>query len=204
LENVKGLTTHDGGNTFRVIHDSLMDAGYSVFFKILDSSDYGVPQIRKRIYIVGFDNKRFKKEPSFYFPRPIKRKVGIGKFIETGVEDHPISKHLQNTYLYKLDDGRPQIVTPESDFPVKTLVASYHKIQRLTGTFVADGSTGVRLLTAAECKAIMGFPKSFKIPVSRTQMYRQMGNSVAVPVVKMVAKEMIATLLDAKVLKELK
>ena len=74
---------------------------------------------------------------------------------------------------------------------MKTLVASYHKIQRLTGTFVADGPTGLRLLSENECKAVMGYPKSFKVPVSRTQMYRQFGNSVAVPVVKAIAKAMI-------------
>jgi hypothetical protein len=61
-------------------------------------------------------------------------------------------------------------------------------------TFVADGPTGLRLLTIEECKAIMGFPKKFKIPVSRTQMYRQMGNSVAVPVVTAIATEMLTTL----------
>jgi len=73
-------------------------------------------------------------------------------------------------------------------------VASYHKIQRLTGTFVKDGPTGLRLLSENECKAIMGFPKSFKVPVSRTQMYRQFGNSVAVPVVKAIASELTACL----------
>jgi DNA (cytosine-5)-methyltransferase 1 len=78
------------------------------------------------------------------------------------------------------------------------LVASYHKIQRLTGTFVADGPTGLRLLSTNECKAIMGFPKSFKIPVSRTQMYRQMGNSVAVPVVRLVAFQMVETMATAR------
>jgi DNA (cytosine-5)-methyltransferase 1 len=104
------------------------------------------------------------------------------------VLNHSISKHLQTVYLFKKDDGRPQIIDAASDFPVKTLVASYHKIQRLTGTFVRDGETGIRLLTADECKAIMGFPKRFEIPVSRTQMYRQMGNSVAVPVVTVLAK----------------
>ena len=83
------------------------------------------------------------------------------------------------------------MITPESDFPVKTLVASYHKIQRLTGTFVKDGPTGLRLLSENECKAIMGFPKNFKIPVSRTQMYRQFGNSVAVPVVRGVARAIV-------------
>jgi DNA (cytosine-5)-methyltransferase 1 len=64
----------------------------------------------------------------------------------------------------------------------------------MTGTFVEDGPTGLRLLTANECKRIMGFPINFKIPVSRTQMYRQMGNSVAVPVVAAVAKEIVKTL----------
>jgi DNA (cytosine-5)-methyltransferase 1 len=202
LENVQGLLTHDKGHTFKVIKGSLEEVGYTIFHKVLDSSDYGVPQFRKRIYIAGFDSKRFKGEPEFYWPRPKKKKVGIGRFVEQNISNHSISKHLQEGYLYKLDDGRPQVITPLSDFPVKTLVASYHKIQRLTGTFVADGETGMRLLTANECKAIMGFPKSFKIPVSRTQMYRQMGNSVAVPVITEVASEIVATLLTAKILKK--
>jgi DNA (cytosine-5)-methyltransferase 1 len=128
--------------------------------------------------------------------------VGIGKFVEKDILDRPISQHLQKSYIFKIDDGRPEIIDKDSDFPVKTLVASYHKIQRLTGTFVADGPTGLRLLSTNECKAIMGFPKSFKIPVSRTQMYRQMGNSVAVPVVKKVAEQMIETLREARVLKK--
>lgn len=74
------------------------------------------------------------------------------------------------------------------------MVSTYHKIQRLTGTFVRDGETGLRLLSQNECKAIMGFPKDFKIPVSRTQMYRQMGNSVAIPVVEAIAAEIVNTL----------
>jgi len=204
LENVVGLLNHDKGNTFKIIEKNLKAEGYEIFYKVLDASDFGVPQVRKRIYIVGFDNSRFKKAPDFFWPVPLKKKVGIGKFVEQGIEDHPISKRLQGSYIYKLDDGKPQVITKESDFPVKTLVASYHKIQRLTGTFVADGPTGLRLLTANECKAIMGFPKSFKIPVSRTQMYRQMGNSVAVPVVKAVAKQMSATLIASKVIKAVK
>ena len=77
-----------------------------------------------------------------------------------------------------------------SDIQVNTLVASYHKIQRLTGTFVRGGETGLRLYSELECKRLMGFPDDFKVPVSRTQMYRQFGNSVAVPVIKAVADEM--------------
>ena len=194
LENVKGLTTHDKGNTFRVIRECLIESGYDIFFKILDATDYGVPQKRERIFIVGFDQNKFRKKPDFYWPRKETERVGIGKYIEKNIKDHSISTHLQESYIYKCDDGRPQIVSRKSDFPVKTLVSTYHKIQRLTGTFVADGPTGLRLLTANECKAIMGFPRAFKIPVSRTQMYRQLGNSVALPVVKAIAREILATI----------
>jgi DNA (cytosine-5)-methyltransferase 1 len=97
-----------------------------------------------------------------------------------------------------VDDGRPQIVDENSNFPVKTLVSTYHKIQRLTGTFVKDGSTGLRLLSENECKAVMGFPKNFIVPVSRTQMYRQFGNSVAVPVVQKIAKQIKASLIQVE------
>ena len=190
LENVAGLLTHDDGRTFITIISVLTSLGYAIEYKILDSSDFGVPQKRDRIYIVGF-NKRKVRVNDFNFPKPKTDKIGIGKFVETGLKDLSISKHLQSVYIYKLDDGRPEVINGESDFPVKTLVASYHKIQRLTGTFVKDGPTGLRLLSENECKAIMGFPKNFKIPVSRTQMYRQFGNSVAVPVVKAVARAIV-------------
>jgi DNA (cytosine-5)-methyltransferase 1 len=131
------------------------------------------------------------KRVFFSWPEGSDEVVSIGPKIQTGVTGHSISRHLQDAYIFKRNDGRPQIVTYESDFPVKTLVASYHKIQRLTGTFVKDGETGLRLLTKEECMAIMGFPDEFKIPVSRTQMYRQMGNSVAVPVIKVLAGWML-------------
>lgn len=201
LENVKGLVSHDKGKTLETIRKSLESEGYELHLKILDSADYGVPQVRKRIYIVGFDKSRFKSDICFSWPIPNKKRVGIGKFVEKDIVDRPISRHLQKSYIFKLDDGRPEIIDHKSDFPVKTLVATYHKIQRLTGTFVADGPTGLRLLSTNECKAIMGFPKSFKIPVSRTQMYRQMGNSVAVPVVRLVASQLVETLHSGRVVK---
>jgi DNA (cytosine-5)-methyltransferase 1 len=198
LENVVGLVNHDGGNTFAVILQSLNELGYSVHHEVLDAADYGVPQHRKRIYIVGYDKARLKRGIEHQWPKKSRKDMFIGQFVEKGVTDRSISKHLQDGYLFKLDDGRPQIIDRRSKVKVKTLVASYHKIQRLTGTFVKDGPTGMRLLSENECKAIMGFPKRFKFPVSRTQMYRQLGNSVAVPVVTAIARKMLASIREGK------
>jgi DNA (cytosine-5)-methyltransferase 1 len=196
LENVEGLENHDGGNTIKVINETLRSLGYVIDRRVLDSADYGVPQHRRRTYIVGFRVDSAEHAFPMTWPRPSRVRHGIGKFVERNVSGHSISKHLQKVYIFKKDDGRPEIIDCESSEPVKTLCASYHKIQRLTGTFVRDGETGLRLLTESECRAIMGFPKWFKIPksVSRTQMYRQFGNSVAVPVVKRIAKAMVLVL----------
>lgn len=198
LENVPGLLSHDNKNTWKTILETLEDElGYKVFHRVLDAVHFGVPQYRKRIYVVGFRKDLHDVASStFEWPKESEETVGIGQFVENHKTGYSISEHLQKSYIYKLDDGRPQVIDSNSDFPVKTLVSTYHKIQRLTGTFVRDGETGLRLLSHNECKAIMGFPKDFKIPVSRTQMYRQMGNSVAIPVVQGIAMQMVKTLND--------
>jgi len=193
LENVKGLVNHDKGNTFKTILNTL-NQDYWIFYKVLDSANFGVPQHRERIYIVGFRKQIFKEKPSFIFPQTNGRISYINEFLEENISGYSISKHLQENYLFKKNDGRPKIVDKNTKEQVKTLVATYHKIQRLTGMFVKDGKTGLRLFTTNECKAIMGFPKEFKVPVSRTQMYRQFGNSVAVPVIQSLAQEIVNTL----------
>lgn len=194
LENVPGILTHDSGKTFLIIKETLEQIGYTVDYKVLNSADFGVPQQRKRIYIVGFRRDIVPDDFAFTYPTGRKKHVYINQFLETNAAGYSISKRLQDGYMYKKDDGRPMLVDKNSAVQVKTLVASYHKIQRLTGTFVKDGETGMRLFTESECKAIMGFPKDFIIPVSRTQMYRQFGNSIVVPVVSAVARRMAKTL----------
>lgn len=183
LENVAGLVTHDNGNTLKVILEELKKLGYYCHYTLLNAKDFGVPQNRNRFYLVGFLD-----DVDFEFPKPPMIYSDIGDYVESGVSGYSISKHLQNSYLFKKDDGRPVIIDKNSKGHIKTLVSTYHKIQRLTGTFVKDGETGVRLLTKNECKAVMGFPDDFIIPVSRTQMYRQMGNSVVIKVVREIAK----------------
>lgn len=201
LENVSGLRNHDGGRTFKIILKSLKKLGYEVFDEVLNAADFTVPQVRRRIYIVGFKKDRFDKKIKFSFPKPKNKKAYINQFLEKNAKGYSISEHLQKSYLFKIKDGRPQVLDRKSKVQIRTLVASYHKIQRLTGTFVKDGDTGLRLFTENECKAIMGFNKNFKVPVSRTQMYRQFGNSVVVPVIKEIAKEMVKTIENNKIIK---
>lgn len=189
LENVPGLLTIQQGNTFKIVIGALEEAGYNVFWKVLDAQNFGLPQVRKRVLITGF--RKDLGISSFEFPEESEKfKIPIGSILENDPKGYSISEKLQQNYLFKVNDGRPQLVDKNSTIQVKTLVASYHKIQRLTGTFVKGGETGIRLFSELECKRIMGFPDNFIIPVSRTQMYRQFGNSVAVPVIKAVADNM--------------
>ncbi|MEL4894230.1 DNA (cytosine-5-)-methyltransferase [Crocosphaera sp. Alani8] len=187
LENVPGLVTHDKGKTFDIILKTLDSLNYDVRYSILDAALFKLPQVRERIYLVGFCREYLNERVDFMFPVGQQNDVYINQFVERNMEGYSISQHLQKSYLFKKNDGRPQIVDQNSKVKVKTFVSTYYKIQRLTGTFVRDGETGLRLLSENECKAIMGFPKDFRFPVSRTQMYRQIGNSVAVPVIHQIA-----------------
>jgi len=197
LENVKGLLTNDNGETFRIILENLKSLGYSVFYEVMDAQDFGLPQRRERVLIVGFHPGL--GIDSFTFPKGnTEIRVPINSILEHGPKGYSISKHLQENYLFKKDDGKPQVVDFDSTIQVNTLVASYHKIQRLTGTFVKDGETGLRLFSELELKRMMGFPEDFIVPVSRTQMYRQFGNSVAVPMIKAVADAMKSRLIEAE------
>ena len=197
LENVAGIRNIQDGLAFKTILASLRDLGYDVFWDELDAQNFKLPQVRRRVIIVGFHpDLKIKKfelpQGNESYRRPVR------EILESDLTGYTISEHLQKSYLYKKDDGKPQLVDANSEIQVKTLVASYHKIQRLTGTFVLDGPTGVRLFSELECKRLMGFPDTFVVPVSRTQMYRQFGNSVAVPMIKAVADKMKKTLKKAE------
>lgn len=167
------------------------DLGYIVHTQIVNAKDFGVPQVRERIFIVGFHKDKVENAKEFHFPQSESKPQFVNDFLEENISGYDISEHLQKSYLFKKEDGKPQIIDKNSKIQVKTLVSTYHKIQRLTGTFVKDGETGLRLLSINECKAIMGFPKEYIVPVSRTQAYRQFGNSVVVPAIQATAKEIL-------------
>lgn len=185
LENVPGLLTIQHGETFKIIIAALQAAGYSVHHTTLKAEEFGLAQSRKRVIIVGFRNDL--NDSSFEFPKGNKKLVPIKYILENNPQGYSISKRLQKNYLFKKNDDKPYIVDKNSNGLAKTLNSSYHKIQRLTGTFVRGGDTGLRLLSELECKRLQGFPDTFHFPVSRTQMYKQMGNSVAIPMIEAVS-----------------
>ena len=218
LENVPGIISHDKGNTIRTICDVLRnELGYDMDYCVLDAADFGLPQFRKRVYFVGFrkdlgirvhgaefnnrnisvDNAKTKIDYFYPTGEYCNNHIGFGRFVEVDAPGPSVSIHLQTNYLFKVNDGHPQIVDETTTHPVKTLCASYHKIQRLTGTFVRGGETGIRTFTEKECKALQGFPLDFKVPVGKTSMYHQFGNAVAVPVIAAIAKKMVAVLDNA-------
>src|SRR5699024_10869076 len=120
LENVPGLLTIQEGKTFDIIVKALKSAGYSISYRVLDAQNFGLPQIRKRVIIVGFRND-FNVNDDFYIPEENgTKKVPVGKILEKNPKGYTISKHLQESYLFKKDDGRPQVIDENSDIQIKT------------------------------------------------------------------------------------
>lgn len=200
LENVKGLTNHDKGNTFKVIKQSLTKMGYSIFYKVLNSKDYGIPQNRERIYIVGFKNK----VSSFSFPNPIFSKSNINELLEHDVKGHDLSetasKHLKKHYKNYLEkktlnkeyplfatEIRPSRCSLRNDGCSPCLTAKMGTGGNNVPVLVEEN----RKLTVRECLRLQGFPESYKMKDNYSQSYKQLGNTVTVPVIKLIAKEMV-------------
>ncbi len=197
LENVKNLKSHDKGNTFKVITDTLDELGYKFYYKIIDAQVY-VPQHRERIYIVGFNKNYFGNNVSFEFPALHNTKRTLGSIIDKNVDDkYILSDHLWQ-YLQNYAEKHKEkgngfgfgLVNKNSI--TRTLSARYYKDG--SEILVQMKNSNPRRLTPRECARLMGYDDSFKITVSDTQAYRQFGNSVVVPVVKDIAKEMVVLL----------
>lgn len=188
LENVKNLTSHDHGNTFRIINAVLTeDLGYHIHYKILDSKHWTC-QHRERIYIVGF-----REDIPFDWNDlriPTEEHV-LGEILDTEVDDkYTLSDKLWGylrAYAAKhkaAGNGFGYGLVGPGD-TTRTLSARYYKDG--SEILVRQQNKNPRRLTPRECARLQGFPDSFVIPVSDTQAYRQFGNSVTVPVVRAVA-----------------
>ena len=204
LENVKNLCSHDKGRTFKVIQESLAELNYRIFWKILDGQAY-VPQHRERIVIIGFDMERYGKDIEFEFAltQPERQRV-MKDILQTEVNDKytlsdKLWSYLQN-YAAKhkaAGNGFGYGIAPPDGIS-RTMSARYYKDG--SEILIAQEGKNPRRLTPRECARLQGFPDSFKIPVSDTQAYKQFGNSVVVPLMTEVAKQVVRKLekLDQK------
>lgn len=197
LENVKNLISHDKGKTFEVIYNVLNDLGYSIHFKILNGKLY-VPQNRERILIVGFDRRVFNGNEFFNFPESPEQNRSMHEILE----DNPDSKYTLSdklwTYLidyaakHKAKGNGFGYGLTDIDGISRTLSARYYKDG--SEILIPQKNMNPRRLTPRECARLQGFPDKFIIPVSDNQAYRQFGNSVVVPLISAVAKQIILVL----------
>lgn len=200
LENVKNLKSHDHGNTFRVIMDSLNELDYQVFYQIIDGQSY-VPQHRERIIIVGFDRRRYGPLIDFEFnltprtPKPVLRDI-----LDKNVDDKYTLSDKLWSYLrdyaakHKAAGNGFGFGLADPDGITRTLSARYYKDG--SEILIPQPGKNPRRLTPRECARLQGFPDSFIIPVSDTQAYRQFGNSVVVPLMRDVAGLVVSKMKD--------
>ena len=195
-ENVKNLKGHDGGKTFKIIEEALIDLGYHLKVKVLNSMEYGnIPQNRERIYIVGFKNKKYSD--NFRFPEPVKLTKSVIDLLEQDVPEKyfyngkPLYERIKDfvTEEGKVYQWRRKYVRENKKGVCPTLTANMgmggHNVP------IIKVKKGIRKLTPLECARIQGFPKSFKLPnIADSALYKQVGNSVSVPVIKAIAKQM--------------
>lgn len=208
LENVKNLTKHDGGNTFKVIIDALEnDLGYTVYHKVLNSKDYGLPQDRKRIYIVGF-----REELPFTFPDPVELNLKVKDILEntdvhdffflsqkylTGLEKHKARhKSIGHGFGYHILDpeGISTTMVVGNMGRERNLIQDKPRPGRVGRIGQPLNDRGIRKITPRECARLQGFPDNYSFDIPVTQAYKQLGNAVSVPVAKAVAEQVRQTL----------
>lgn len=192
LENVGRLLKHKKGQSFKIIENELKSLGYQVFYKILDSSDYGVPQTRNRLFIVCFKNNNV----NFDYPEPIPLKLKLHDLLEKNVDKkYYLSEKIKKTILSYGSGGYSS--KPEVDLDVaRPLCATMAKMHRAGQDNYVTTEYGLRRLTPRECARLQGFDESYKIVVSDNQAYKQFGNAVTVKVAYSVAKAIQENLKD--------
>ena len=205
MENVKNLLTHDKRNTYSVIKKVLEEMGYFLKVKILNASEYGnIPQNRERIYIVGFKNK--EDYCRFIFPNSIELKKQIGNIIN-------FNEKVDEKYYYTENNCKFYNILKNNIKNKNTIYQWRRKYLRenksnLCPTLTANMGTGghnipivltkygIRKLTPKECLLLQGYPEDFILPkeLANSHLYKQIGNSVVVPVIKRIAENILFSL----------
>lgn len=189
LENVKHLKGHNQGRTMQTILTRLEAAGYKVYHQVLRARDFGVPQNRERIYLVGF----LKKNIQFHFPEATGIKTRVGDILQNSVhEKYTISERLwtghQRRKIANQSKGKGfgyGLFNADSAY-TNTISARYYKDG--SEILIEQEGKNPRRLTPREASRLQGFPENFTIPVSDNQAYKLLGNSVCVPVIRAIAR----------------
>jgi len=210
-ENVQGLFNHDKGKTWKVISDIFEDLDYKTFYQVLDAKDYGIPQTRRRIFVVGFKDHKvnfefpIKKDLKFTLQDFLIENVAINNFQRDSKGNIQLvfapgkidDKYYLSEKVYKhvMSTGTKNYVTkPEIDLKIaRPLLATMHKMHRAAVDNYVTSEKGVRRLTPRECLRLMGYDDRFVQAVSDLQMYRQAGNSIVVDVMIELLRKIIET-----------
>ena len=198
LENVKNLKSHQG-RTYRTIIQTLEDLDYTVYSNLYKARDFGAPQNRERIYIVGFDSHTIDEADDFKFPTPPYPQTRVGDILEQNVDEkYTISDKLWAGHQRRKAEHKNKgngfgytLFNADSEY-TNTISARYYKDG--SEILIEQDQKNPRKITPREAARLQGFPEDFIIPVSDTQAYKQFGNSVCVPVVNAIAEEMIKLL----------
>ena len=214
-ENVKGLTIHDKGRTFKVIKGAFEEIGYKVFTKVLNSKDFGVPQNRERIFLVCFRNDI--APDTFAFPESNGEKITIKDILEkapvsskyylSDVYVKTLRKHrahhesLGHGFGYEIKDldGIANAIVCGGMGRERNLIIDHreHSMEPTTRIKGEINKEDIRKMTPREWARLQGFPDSFKLTLADVHLYKQFGNSVTVPVIAAIARE-IKKSLDEK------
>ena len=205
LENVKNLLTHDRGKTIKRMLEILEDKlNYKVYYDVLNTSDYGLPQTRRRVFIVGFLIEEFGEElNTFTFPSPEKLNETVFDLLDENVDKKYFLSHKILPTI--LSNGSKNYYSKsEINLKIaKPLTATMHKMHRANQDnyyedivnrnkfedTVEKRISTIRRLTPNECRKLQGFPNNWKYVVSDTQLYRQFGNAVSVNVSEKLAEQ---------------
>jgi DNA (cytosine-5)-methyltransferase 1 len=168
LENVRGLLTHNKGETFKKIIELLEECNYKIKYQILKCSDYGVPQMRKRLFIVGLKNDLFESDIEYHFPEPFPLKMTLSKLL---------NKKFKKDIAYTIRCGGR---------------GSGIKNRHNWDCYLVDDKE--YQLTIEDCKLIQNFPKNFILLGSKTQKFKRLGNTIPTNLTYQVGKSLISLL----------
>lgn len=214
FENVYGVLTHDSGRTWATMQNVFQELGYHFSWKILDARDYGIPQGRRRLFVIGFKDKAYSNK--FSFPKPIKLQYTMQDFLEENLAEGGLQS--VNGILTKISNrkGEPDeryylskkleayVIAPgtknfmhhdaKTDLPIaRALVKNMGNSYRASVNNYVHTHGRLRALTMREVHRLMGYPDSYKIVVSKAQAYKQAGNSIVVDVMMNILNQIIQT-----------